>query len=854
MQTSLLKIIQQCKPQKALFSTFTFSVSWFESFALPELIRNGCEEITLLVDFRQLRKSTQEALSWYVGCKYRIVPVVVPEPGVFHPKITYFINDTLGDTLVVSSGNLTHAGQGGNLESFDVVRPAKDPHVFSEVAEFLTKLKNEFEFSAVNAEVLAQYAQRASEAFASVESPDALPRSCWLVHSLDKTPSVQLLALAKQELKNPVGLTVLAPYHAPSGAPVFRLAKALDVEAAIRIGISGSALIAPFDENTLVLPDTVRYVIADTDHNYRFAHAKCFEVIGEDAVLVMSGSVNATVRSLETRENVEVSLVRKLASTPFEWEAVEPEKLVPCDFDSDGADEGGPTVQATWAENNTLSGTIAPKTNHTTVGLSLWDADVRLFSQEEVPVSEGMFSLSMREIFDTRGGVRIQIEAEDLNIEGWVNMEFELTGTAASKNLLRAANNLKSGQHSMADLEMLLSWMEGQVQNERQQEAATAPTPLSAISNAGQSATEEVPEPERRLVSYEEWQNSGTAKVFNAGSMATTKASLEAAFRFLNRDILEKESTSTHSRSNSVRLLETEKDEFRDPPLSNAARKAKEDEAKAAREQQFLENLPKVMSLDATSRMAVVAVEFSGCAALKRAMLSPELSPYGSPSGSNRQALEVWLAKYSQFGYSDVNRQLLLPFVCAAVCCALWLNPRAPKEALNEVLQQFTKQEISAEKLAEEAAYALKSDRFLRIPIAAHAAICSGGKAIVAAASVSEQLQELIRQTFETPKGSNLGYPQSHQPTLGALKVRAARFAEGDNRRGQKKFGVIRTTLDKSGHCPCCNLKLHSDDFLYLKLNRSKLCPDVRCQSPLFYGLNTDALIGWGLEPHFRSS
>lgn len=852
MQTSLLKIIQQCKPQRALLSTFTFSVSWFESFALPELIRNGCEEITLLVDFRQLRKSTQEALSWYVGCKYRIVPVVVPEPGVFHPKITYFINDTLGDALVVSSGNLTHAGQGGNLESFDVVLPAKDPYVFSEAAEFLTKLQNEFEFSAINKEVLAQYAQRASEAFASVENPDALPRNCWLVHSLDKTPSVQLLALAKQELKDPVGLTVLAPYHAPSGAPVFHLAEALNVEAAIRIGISGNTLIAPFDENTIVLPDTVQYVIAVTDHNYRFAHAKCFEVTGQDAVLVMSGSVNATVRSLETRENVEVSLVRKLTSTPFEWEAVEPEKLVPCDFDSDGADEGGPTVQATWAENNTLSGTIVPKTNHTTVALSLWDADVRLFSQEEVPLSEGVFSLSMREIFDTRGGVRIQIEAEDLNIEGWVNMEFELTGTAASKNLLRAANNLKSGQHSMADLEMLLSWMEGQVQNQRQQ-AAAASTPPPVTSNAGQSATEEVPEPERRLVSYEEWQNSSTAKVFNAGSMATTKASLEAAFRFLNRDILEKASTSAQSGSNSVRLLETEKDEFRDLPLSNAERKAKEDEAKAAREQQFLENLPKVLALDATSRMAVAAVEFSGCAALKRAMLSPELSPYGSPSGSNRQALEVWLAKYSQFGYSDVNRQLLLPFVCAAVSCALWLNPRAPKEVLNEVLQQFTKQEISAEKLAEEAAYALKSDRFLRVPIGAHAAICSGGKTIVAAASVSEQLQELIGQTFETPKGRNLKYSQGHQPTFGALKVRAARFAEGDNRRGQKKFGVIRTTLDKAGHCPCCNLKLHNDDFLHLKLNRSKLCPNMLCQSPLFYGLNTDTLIDWGLERHFLS-
>ena len=116
MQKTLLSLIQQAKPRRALFTTYTFSISWFETFVLPALRNCDCEQIDVLVDAREACKSTREATSLHAGNAYRVIPVYMDGTAVFHPKLAY-LQGAEHDQLVVSSANLMLAGYGKNLGS-----------------------------------------------------------------------------------------------------------------------------------------------------------------------------------------------------------------------------------------------------------------------------------------------------------------------------------------------------------------------------------------------------------------------------------------------------------------------------------------------------------------------------------------------------------------------------------------------------------------------------------------------------------------------------------------------------------------------------------------------------------------
>jgi hypothetical protein len=136
MQTRLQAIIDAVRPRRALFTTFTLSVNWFESFCLPLLKVSGCGNVDLLVDSREACKSTDESTSLYAGNAYRITPVHQDSGGFFHPKIAYLERGSGDDILVVGSGNLTTSGQNANLEVLDSVNAQANPLVFEAFAEF----------------------------------------------------------------------------------------------------------------------------------------------------------------------------------------------------------------------------------------------------------------------------------------------------------------------------------------------------------------------------------------------------------------------------------------------------------------------------------------------------------------------------------------------------------------------------------------------------------------------------------------------------------------------------------------------------------------------------------------------
>lgn len=222
----------------------------------------------------------------------------------------------------MSSANLTLSGHGKNLEVLDAVSSFQESAVFGEFAGFLEAFTHKHRFSPENKAILNGYQRRAAQMRDAVGDVDEAARKAWLVHTVERPASEQLAALAAQ-FSLPRTLTVLSPYHAPSGGPVQRLAAAIGVDE-IRIGLDSRYRgFAPFDEALTEFVEPIQYVVADTEHADRFPHAKCFEVLADDGVLVMTGSVNATRQSLESTTNVEVSLVRRLNESPFLWEEIE---------------------------------------------------------------------------------------------------------------------------------------------------------------------------------------------------------------------------------------------------------------------------------------------------------------------------------------------------------------------------------------------------------------------------------------------------------------------------------------------------------------------------------------------------
>ena len=135
MSSRLAAIIREVKPRAALLTTYTLSLSYFEAAILSELRQAGCRDIVLLVDELEARASFAEARSMGAGRTYRLLPVASPGGGFFHPKIAYLEckND---DVLVVASGNLTYAGQGGSLECIDQVLCSEHPGVFEDFADW----------------------------------------------------------------------------------------------------------------------------------------------------------------------------------------------------------------------------------------------------------------------------------------------------------------------------------------------------------------------------------------------------------------------------------------------------------------------------------------------------------------------------------------------------------------------------------------------------------------------------------------------------------------------------------------------------------------------------------------------
>ncbi|MBD8722141.1 hypothetical protein IFT43_02035 [Oxalobacteraceae sp. CFBP 13708] len=854
MQTSLVSLIQKHRPRRALLTSYAFSVSWFETFALPALTRHGCEQIDVLVDYRKANQSTQEAASQYAGTSYRIIPVAMEGSGIFHPKIMYLEGDDAetSDGLLIGTGNLTHGGQGKNLELFDGISHHDHPHVFGEFADFLQKFIAQRNFSPENLKALQHFEARSRAKGKTSLPPDHDSRTAWLIHTLTRPAAAQLADLAMGTLERPEELLVLAPYHSPCGGPVARLAKELAVQD-VTVGLSASTRVAPFDESLLVLPESVRYVIPVTEDSNRFAHAKHFEVRSEEASLLMTGSVNATAQSLESLKNVEISLVRKVSVSMLDWEDAKPASFQACDFRDEHKEESLFALQASWANSNWVEGSITPARGTSSMLLTIWEGGKLVAQRANVELdAKGRFKVRMTDVLNSDDALVIELKDAEICVRGWLNMEYALSGSPADRNLLRSSGRLLAGQYSVDDLKALFSWMEGLLAK-----SSSQPHPTGKKQTDKDPAEDEAPDDGWGAdLSYADWLLESLKQQAGSGTRTVAKFSIAAAFAWLNRDLppvvddASPEPKPNRSKNSDMKLVDNRSSDL-DPDASAEGKMKNADIKGEELYNKLLENLPRALERDNSSSMAAYVVQLSGAAALKRTLSVPLPYPGQDPDSASalaRRAVESWLTNYAKFDYSERNRHALLPFFCAMACCTLQFNSQTPPEILNEALQALARGLVSSDEVVQLGRMALSSDGFARVSVSLHDEVLAHAPTIANSMTATSQLTSLISELF-TPSFAYKRPPAPYTAAFDSLKVRAQ-----NPKLKNKKFGVLEGGKTSKQCCPCCNLTLSNTDMAKLRTNRVLTCLTPTCQAPVFYGLSAAELINLKLGDHFRSA
>ncbi|MFL1463445.1 hypothetical protein ACI6QG_14665 [Roseococcus sp. DSY-14] len=304
--------------RRALFTTYSLSLSFFEAVALDELVRQGAQQAVVLADVAGVRNALSELGARRVGRDYEVEPVAVARAHAFHPKVSVLASETEVHVLV-GSGNLTFGGWGGNLEVFDHLHRGFAADALADAAVF-------FETLAASDRVkhgAAAHCLRAAADIRGAAAGGVRAGAVRFVHSLDRPIAAQL-ADAAEELGGARRLAVAAPYW-DGGAALDSLCARLGLERA-QVHAHGAGAVPGLgaDNWPRAAKTAVEAVeldpLRDADaKGGRRLHAKAFEVVCRRGRVTLSGSANATWAALEASGNVEACVLRLEREPSVGW-------------------------------------------------------------------------------------------------------------------------------------------------------------------------------------------------------------------------------------------------------------------------------------------------------------------------------------------------------------------------------------------------------------------------------------------------------------------------------------------------------------------------------------------------------
>jgi hypothetical protein len=345
--------------QRAVFTTYALSLSFFEAVILDALVRGeGRSQPLILADVQGVRGSLSEQGARRVGKDYEVEPVAVSN-GVFHPKISV-LSSPDGCHVLVGSGNLTFGGWGGNCEIVEHLHPGFAADALADTARFFELMLTS---DRVRHGAAEQCAATAADLRRSIQGKPT-NGGIRLFHNLDASLGEQI-AQAAADLGGAGRLVAAAPFWDDGGA-IDRLCLAIGLsevfvhshERGCVEGIAG----ANWPRRARTPVRAVRVEVIDrADESARLLHAKAFEIVCKRGRILVSGSANGTTAALGRNHNVEACVVRVQRERTVGWTLADAEPPYPqaeAEETADSEEEAGSGVLRATLEGDQVRGEV----------------------------------------------------------------------------------------------------------------------------------------------------------------------------------------------------------------------------------------------------------------------------------------------------------------------------------------------------------------------------------------------------------------------------------------------------------------------------------------------------------------
>ena len=829
MPENLNRLIAKAKPHSVLLTTYTFSLSYFEAAILPTLRRNGCRNIAVLVDQSHYLGSLDESHSSHVGRGYRLIPVQAPGGEIFHPKVAYFLCEE-SDTFVVSSGNLTFPGQGGNLECIDAVSAIDAPEVFSDVASFFESLAEAMpDESGQAAEILVEYAKRARQQARRTNLAKSA-RKVWLVHTLQQSASQQLTKIAQGMSPRYRRLTVLAPFHAPDASPIMVFAKELDIKE-VAFGLDPKTRKIALDEERFKCDKAVSFVVPVLVDDIRESHAKWFEMKADDGTLVMTGSVNATAQSFNSISNVEVSLVRWVNSTGVVWKDAKPSVMKYEPFPFYQRDKNSGFIDASLGYDGVLTGVVqgVQFTPGKVVVQILRQGEI-VFQVDDVTLNEdGRFRCRIETRFaEEEYGLQVVVHSEEFEAGGWISSEVQLEATEAERQKIAAVSRVLSETFSADDVHQVLSMLLD----------ITQKPVLRSSGGGGKSSPKKEPEPSRPF-SFTQWQQSGQHGLRPGLLTGSSGRLFDALYSWLNKShensAPEIPAKVSGSPTGNIKPASSESPKYQKVMLSDGENSRAPSLADVANEernhqlmQKLLQIIPIKLAENPTHPSAAELAEVVGAYSLKNAQ---RLTSQHFDKNTAANSCLSWLALFSPMNFSEEARLKLHPVAVAMGCAALQIvsaddGARQIAGAIKENWQKFGIRTDDQNYLSELCVLGARRRAFAALSEIGRNRLIDELPKLLHTKTASEILERILKQIRA---GGGLIISFEEEAILGEDFTRALREQHGQHKR--RPLTVVRK-IERAG-CPYCYIGLNDTIIRRLRQTHVSICPN--CSGPLIW-------------------
>lgn len=442
--------------ERALFTTYALSLTFFETYLLPQLRKAGCEQILILADVDGYRGSLMELKSRHIGQEYSLIPVSC-KSGIFHPKVTYLWGPE-GDLLMVGSGNLTFGGHGRNVEVLEVLEPSKDSDSFVDFSNFLNDLESAENIDFPNKTDLAVFKNRSLHVAQNQQSS----KKTRLLHTLHESITNQLQEQASK-INGWNELLVLSPFHNPEAKPIYELAYALSVKQ-LSIGVP------PNSDETSSFPfieagkRDIEYKIVSpkVEQSKRPLHAKWIEFRGKEN-WALTGSVNATIQSLASTRNVEVGILRVLEKPSYDlWKSANRPDYKPNLIENKSEASSNPLLYAEMNGSGHIQGRFVGSNQF----IGYWDAYLNradeLIAKAVVEVNaDGKFEWPITSFseFQDSSSLQINLIRENITARGWVSVQSLLKLPTRTRGAINALSRMLNRSESLDDINALLDFI-----------------------------------------------------------------------------------------------------------------------------------------------------------------------------------------------------------------------------------------------------------------------------------------------------------------------------------------------------------------------------------------------------------